>query len=228
MTRRTVDSVASAVVRRLQPPARGLKPVSALIASIAAPRVRRPGPVAAFASVAARPIATPRRGRTPPAAQPIDILANKLASAVTRRLAGGPAAKPGIPLAASRLTTGIVRKVGKQLGRSPRFEPVSLSAIDPAALANALAGTLGTHQAAQTDPAAIVASTILRRLRTVRFVGTPADARAFQDRVASIVTESLRAAATDGPAAGAEHATAAPGPADEPGAAATATARKRD
>jgi hypothetical protein len=166
----------------------------------------------------------------------VDILANKLASAVTRRLAGSPVAKPGIPLAASRLTKGIVRKVGKQLGKSPGVEPVSLGTIDPAATAKALTSALGSLRATPADPAAAVASTILRRLRTTRFVGTAADAQAFQDRVASIVTESLRATAAEAPVTEARQtatvseptAAAASGPAEAAVEATVAASRKRD
>ncbi|TXC71453.1 hypothetical protein FSB78_11245 [Sphingomonas ginsenosidivorax] len=209
MPRTVVDSVAAAVVRRLQT------------------RGPRAGPAAArYASVAA-----PRRGRKPGADPSVDRLATVLASAVTRRLATGPAV-PGIPLAASRLTRGIVRTVTRQLGKAPGPEPVALSTIDPAAAAKALAGALGSRQAA-ADPAAIVASTILRRLNSVRLVGTPADARAFQGRVASIVTASLRTAQAEPTAAEAEQpvaaATAAPTVAlSDPPAAPPATVRKRD
>jgi len=236
MTRRTIDSVASAVVRRLQSQGRRTSPVSALVASLAAPQSRRPGPGAAVASAAVASLAT-RRGRKPRTVQPVDILANKLASAVTRRLAGSPAAKPGIPLAASRLTKGIVRKVGKQLGRSPGVEPVSLGTIDPAATAKALTSALGSLRATPADPAAAVASTILQRLRTTRFVGTTADAQAFQDRVASIVTESLRATAAEASVAEARQTAtiseptataAASGPAEAPVEATIAASRKRD
>lgn len=188
MSRTTVDTLAAAVERRLQ--ARGrAAPRAALTGSIAAPYLGR--------------------GRNAAAAPSIDFLANKLASAVSRRLATGQTA-PGIPLAASRLTRGIVRNVTRQLGKSPGAEPVALSTIDPAAAARALTGALNTREAA-ADPAAMVASTILRGLNAVRLVGTPADARLFQDRVASIVTASLRSAQAEVPAAAA--ATAAPEPA---------------
>lgn len=224
MPRTVVDSVAAAVVRRLQ--ARGPRagPAAGRVASVAAPRRGR------------------KPGVDPSGADPsIDRLATVLASAVTHRLATGPAA-PGIPLAASRLTRGIVRTITRQLGKVPGSEPVALSTIDPAAAAKALTGALAARQAA-ADPAAMVASTILRRLNSVRLVGTPADARAFQGRVASIVTASLRSVHAEPAVAETEHpatvppavaataapATAAPATApSDPPAAPPATARKRD
>lgn len=218
----TVDTVAAAVVRRLQ--ARGRRagpPRSALVASSAAPYRAPPG-----------------RGRKAAVAPSIDMLAGKLASAVSRRLATGQAA-PGIPLAASRLTKGIVRNVTRQLGKAPGIEPVALSTIDPAAAAKALTGAMGNRQQV-ADPAAIVASTILRRLSAVRLVGTPADARLFQERVASIVTASLRSAQAEA-AAAVEHPAAVPAaapavstdtpsqpPAADPAGAPAATGRKRE
>lgn len=218
MSRTTVDTVAAAVVRRLQAQGQRAAPRAALTGSIAAPLLASAG-----------------RGRNA-AAPSIDMLANKLASAVSRRLATGQAA-PGIPLAASRLTKAIVRNVTRQLGKSLGAEPVALSTIDPAAAARALTGALNTRQAT-SDPAAIVASSMMRHLNAVRLVGTPADARLFQDRVASIVTASLRSTQAEATAATVEDPAAVPAaaPADTPAEPAASdstgtaapTSRKRD
>jgi hypothetical protein len=220
MRRNTVDSIARAVVRRLQgsgPPARRFAGHNApLTASVAAPRRAR------------------KPGQRPPAGHPIDLLANALASAVTRRLAKGQAA-PGIPLAASRLTRNIVRNVTRQFGTPPGVEPVPLNAIDPAAAAKAMTEAFATH-GTPPDPAAIMGSAVSRRLNSVRLVGTPADARVFARRVGSIVTASLRstraeamatAAAANAPAAcvDAEPAAAA---APQSSSTAAPAGRKRD
>lgn len=172
MPSRKVDRIASAVLRQIRPP-RGRPPASfrGAVASVSAPRTAR------------------RRGP-----KPLDLLAAKLASAVSQRLAAGPAAAQGRPLVASRLASGVVRNVTRQLGTKPGPEPIALSSIDPAAAAKALTEALTSDRLGATDPAAIVASTMLRRLSGIRLTGTPAEAREFQSRVASIVTAALRPA----------------------------------
>jgi hypothetical protein len=103
------------------------------------------------------------------------------------------------------MASAITRRVASSM-TEVRREPVHVKTLDAAAAAGTVAAALTDKRLQAADPAMIVASAVLRRLGSARVAGSIGDAKAFQQRVASIViqtlnshqqAEAMAAAATD-------------------------------
>lgn len=200
MHKRTVDSIAQAVVRRMKLGGRRKGPPAPMIASSSGPaRGKRRRPRAMVASAVGPQLSGAAGGP-----QAMDRLVGKLASMVGQRLAQQEAAKAGHHLATSRMTSNIIRGIAKQGADAPTPVAIELGEVDAAAVAKAVTQALADAAAARSDPTAIVASSITSRLRHVRVMATTDDAKAFQDKVSALVAQSIMAANAEAELAAAE------------------------
>lgn len=192
MAGRRVNQIASAIVKKMGRGRRGPPGRAALggtVASAVGPP-RGGGLAAAVASVVASRIQTKAPRGRPGGASQLDILASKLASAMTRRLAS-PGATSGPTLDPKKLTGGIASRVTRRLGSIQTAESAQVGTLDPQATAEAVIKIIAARQAS-ADPMREVASRVAARLHRVAVAGRPNEARDFQSRVASIVVERLR------------------------------------